>query len=744
MIHHKDIKTQRNKPINKISLCSLCLCGFILLARPLAAQTLNTCGEHRHRGRLAEAERCWQQLTTSTDPSVRAEAWWGLGRYQEANEQFRAAVKLRPNDAGVRVRWGRLFLERAQRRDAAQLFEEALGIDKQNTGALVGLALVASEGFDSKAVELAEKAIALEPRLAEARVLLARLALEDGDSQKAAAEADKALATDPESLEAMAIRATIDWLNDEPATPWIGRILEVNPAYGEAYATAGHFHVLNRRYEEGVRFYRKALELNTKLLKARTELGVNLMRLGLDEEARWHLEYCYTNGDRYAAVVNPLRLLDSYKNFETFATGGAVVKLHKRDAVLLRPYFETEIQRAIAALEKKYRMRLEQPARVEAYPDHEDFAVRTVGMPGLGASGVTFGYVVAMDSPNGRKPGAYHWTSTLWHEMSHVFVLAATRHRVPRWFTEGMAVHEETAVSPEWGDRLSPEVIQAIRKDLLLPVTRLDRGFVRPTYPAQVLVSYFQTGRICDYIAREWGFEKLLAMMHAFAARKTTAAVIEQELGLKSEEFDKRFLAWLRHETSKTVAGYDVWNSSREKLAEAARAGRHDDVIREAGSVLEIYPDYVDSGSVYELLAEAHLAKGEKPAATAVLERYARAGGRSPDVLKKLASLQEEQGRGKAAAETLDRLNFIFPRDEALQRKLGDLWLAEDDPEKAIRAYRSLLALKPLDRAAAHFNLARACRAAKRLEDAREQVLLALEAAPGYRPAQKLLLEISK
>jgi len=106
--------------------------------------------------------------------------------------------------------------------------------------------------------------------------------------------------------------------------------------------------------------------------------------------------------------------------------------------------------------------------------------------------------------------------------------------------------------------------------------------------------------------------------------------------------------------------------------------------------------------------------------------------------------LQEEQGRGKAAAETLDRLNFIFPRDEALQRKLGDLWLAEDDPEKAIRAYRSLLALKPLDRAAAHFNLARACRAAKRLEDAREQVLLALEAAPGYRPAQKLLLEISK
>ena len=101
-------------------------------------------------------------------------------------------------------------------------------------------------------------------------------------------------------------------------------------------------------------------------------------------------------------------------------------------------------------------MQLDRPVQVEVYPDHEDFAVRTMGMPGLGALGVTFGYIVAMDSPSGRKPGSFHWASTMWHEMSHVYVLAATKHRVPRWFTEGMAVHEETAASPEWGDRLDP------------------------------------------------------------------------------------------------------------------------------------------------------------------------------------------------------------------------------------------------------------------------------------------------
>jgi tetratricopeptide (TPR) repeat protein len=51
--------------------------------------------------------------------------------------------------------------------------------------------------------------------------------------------------------------------------------------------------------------------------------------------------------------------------------------------------------------------------------------------------------------------------------------------------------------------------------------------------------------------------------------------------------------------------------------------------------------------------------------------------------------------------------------------------------------------MNPLDQAASHFNLARAYRAAGRLEEAIEHVATALEAAPGYRPAQKMLLELS-
>jgi tetratricopeptide (TPR) repeat protein len=674
----------------------------------------------------------------------RAEALWKAHDYQAANSAFRQLVKSNPKNADYRVRWGRLFLDRFNSDEAAKLFEEAIAIKKDHAGALLGLALVAADGFEAKAVELAEQALASDPRLTEARVLLARLALEDNDEKLAAQEADKALEISPDALDAMAIHAAIDWLNDKPDTPWMGHILTQNPHYGHGYALAAHFFILNRRYEEGIRYYRKALEIEPDLWSARSQLGINLMRLGLDEEARTELEDCYANAYRDAATVNTLRLLDSYKNFVTYRTDTTILKLHKKEAELLRPYFEAELKRALATYDKKYGIKLERPVQVEVYPDHEDFAVRTMGMPGLGALGVTFGYVVAMDSPSGRKPGSFHWATTLWHELSHVYVLTATHHRVPRWFTEGLAVYEETAVSPEWGDRLDPQVIAALKHKKLLPVAELDRGFVHPTYPSQVIVSYFQAGRICGFIAQKWGYDKLLAMMHDFAANTTTAQVIEKELGMKPEAFDTEFFAALDEETQTVVAGFEEWRKGLKEVATLVKNGENQQVVTKGDAIRRKYPDYVDTGNLYELCASAFLALNNKSAAIDELEAYAKAGGRSPETLKQLADLLVEAGRPADAAAALDRLNYIDPVDEELHRRLGDLWLSQNNLAGALREYQAVIAEKPLDPAAAHFNLAKAYRLANRLEDARSEVLVALEAAPGYRPAQKMLLELSQ
>jgi tetratricopeptide (TPR) repeat protein len=667
----------------------------------------------------------------------RAESLWKEHRYDESKNVFEALIAAHPRNAEYRVRFGRLFLERFNGPEAAKLFNEALEIEPKQAGALLGLALVAAEGFEAQASYFAQRALEADPHMVAAQELLARLALEDNDPAKATEEAHKALDMSANATQAKAILATIDWLNDKPGTPW-------DPHDGAAYETAGRIFILNRRYEEGIKLFRKAIAAQPDLWSAHSQLGVNLMRLGMEDEARAELELCFENHYRDAATVNTLRLMDSYKNFVTYKTDRTILRLHKKEAELLHPYFEAEMLRALNTYDKKYGFKLDRPVQVEVYPDHEDFAVRTMGMPGLGALGVTFGYVVAMDSPSGRPPGTFHWASTMWHELSHVYVLNMTNFRVPRWFTEGLAVHEETAASPEWGDRLDPHVIMALKDKKLLPVAELDRGFVRPEYPTQVVVSYFEAGRMCDYIDREWGWPKLLAMIHDFAGGASTPEAIEKELGIKPEEFDKRFLAALTAETKKTVDGFDDWRKELKKVATEYKERDYEEMIRDASGIRDTYPDYVEAGNVYQFLADGYVAKGDKNAAIAELERYAKVGGRSPDTLKQLATLLEEAGNRKEAAEVLDRLNYIYPIDEDLHRRLGDLWLSLGNTAGAIREYQAVLAKAPTDPAASHFSLAKAYRTANRPDAAKDELLLSLEAAPGFRPAQKMLLELSK
>ena len=680
----------------------------VLFAASLAVCAQPNCATLRHHGD-PDAKGCYQRMSKSGDPAIQAEGFWGLRDYKAANDAFRAAVAAHPKDPKLRVRWGRMYLEHWQRGDATDLFKEALEIDKDYGPALLGLALVAADSFDGRARELAEGALKNDPKLVEARELIARIALEDNNPEKAAAEAKKALDISPEALDAMSILATIDLLNDKKTTEWTERIFKINPVYGKAYETAGHFFVINRRYDEGIRAYRKALEIEPTLESARSELGINLMRFGEDDEARKQLEEAYNAGYQTDPTVNSLRLLDSYKNYETTKTPTTTLRLNKKEAALLRPYFQSELDRALATYEKKYKYKLNSPVQVEVYPNHTDFEVRTVGMPGLGALGVTFGTVVAMDSPSSRKPGSFHWDSTLWHELSHVYVLSMTASRVPRWFTEGLAVFEETAAAPDWGDRLDPEAISAIKNKKLLPIAELDRGFIHPTYPSQVIVSYFQAGKICNFINEKWGYDKLLAMIHDFAELTPTPQVIEKELNMKPEEFDRQFLAWLEPQTKRTVDGFDEWKKRLRGISENAKAKSWNEVITEGNAIRDIYPDYVELGSVYEFLSDAWLAKGDKAKAMAELERYSTTGGRNPATLKELASLEAEQGKKREAAATLERLNLIYLKDEDAHKRLGELYMDLGNPSRAIREFQAVLAAPP-DRlfARAHFPRSRA------------------------------------
>src|SRR6202158_1038626 len=88
----------------------------------VAAVTPADCAALRRHGHRAEAQACYQTLTLSADPYLRAEGDWGLELYQDANNEFRAAVARADRNAQYRVRWGRLFHERFGDDDASKLF----------------------------------------------------------------------------------------------------------------------------------------------------------------------------------------------------------------------------------------------------------------------------------------------------------------------------------------------------------------------------------------------------------------------------------------------------------------------------------------------------------------------------------------------------------------------------------------------------------------------------------------------
>jgi tetratricopeptide (TPR) repeat protein len=196
-------------------------------------------------------------------------------------------------------------------------------------------------------------------------------------------------------------------------------------------------------------------------------------------------------------------------------------------------------------------------------------------------------------------------------------------------------------------------------------------------------------------------------------------------------------------EQKKAIDHFSEWKDDIKKINEAAKAKDFDTVIKLGTAARDFFPDYVEAGSVYEALANAYTEKGNKPEAMAELERYVKAGGRNPGSIKQLAKLQDGNSDKKAAAATLERLNYIYPMDGDAHRQLGGYYMDLKSAAPAVREFKAVLAGNPGDPAQAHYDLARAYHLNHQDEQAKEEVLASLEAAPGYRAAQKLLLELN-
>src|SRR5918994_23754 len=409
--------------------------------------------------------------------------------FKDALKAFDEAIAADPDNLDARVRLAELFLEKYNGADAAATAAEALERNPAHPRALLAMARVRDFDGATGVLELVKRSLEVNPRLAEARVFQAEILIAQEDFAAAARRAEEVLADNPASLPALSVLAAARYLQeDRPAFEEARKkVLLLNPRHAEFYNTVAEVCVRNRLYAEAVSFAGQAVGLDGRSWRGFGILGLNQLRIGRIDSGRKNLEASFA-GDPYNVwIKNTLDLLDTFPQYEETRTAHFHLLVHGKESALLSPYLAELAEEAYERLADRYRFRPPAPIRVEVYPSHGDFSVRTVGLAGLGALGVCFGSVLALDSPSAREIGQFNWGSTLWHELAHTVTLGVTANEVPRWLGEGLSVLEERRARPGWGDDLTVELLKAYREGrttaeafqgvLATTLDDFDRGF---------------------------------------------------------------------------------------------------------------------------------------------------------------------------------------------------------------------------------------------------------------------------
>jgi tetratricopeptide (TPR) repeat protein len=688
--------------------------------------------------------------------------------FQDALRAFDEAARTDPTWAEPLVRAGFLFLEKYDSPAAKEEFEKVLASNPRHPGALLGMAKSLMFDGSAGAGAALDTILALNENHVEARALVAMSHLTNEGHAAAKREAERALEVNPSSLAALTALAGSHLLVDDRTTfaQVRARALDINPSYAQLDVELAELSVQTRRYAQAVERAQAAVELDSAAWEAWGLLGMNQLRVGEITEGRANLERAFAGDPFNPWFKNNLDLLDTFDGYGVHPTDHFELFLHDSEVSLLAPYLAPIAEEAFDSLSRRYGVEPELPVRAELFPNHADFSVRTLGEAGLGALGVSFGRVLVMDSPSAREVGDYNWASVFWHELAHTFHLAMSDNRVPRWFSEGLAVHEQRKAREGWGHQPTIPFLTALRDDRLKTVSELNDGFMRPDYPQQVVFSYYQASLVFELIEQTHGFDAIRNMLVGYRDGHTTAELVDRELDLTVEELDEQFDTYIRDRFAKPLAGIvqlgdppspeaDVAELRRFALAHPGdlltrlrlgallfRDERWDDAEEEFRAALRIFPEYGGPDSPYYFLARIHRERGELDMAQAALARLNALSESNYSARILQSEILTELGRVDESADALEAAVTIWPYELELHERLAELGAQLSDAPREVRERKAIVALDPADKAEALYRLARAQHAAGDLAGARRSVMGALEIAPNYEEALELLLVI--
>lgn len=717
------------------------------------------------RRRLTQLLRQGADMTP--EHSLRmARAAHALDDIRQANTLFQRVGQLPLQRADMETAWGDMLYERHQFGEAVRSYQAALEADSAWVRAHLGLSRAMATEDAAAADAALERAGTLAPNHPDVWLLTAerRLMAEDRDGAREAL--DKVAAARPGTYDEIALRAALAYADGVfvEAEAIVARAVADHPFFVDGYRRLGEQAARSYRFADAAAFARRAVALDSEHPGAHADLGLYLMRSGDEVVAREELERAFRLDPFDTVTFNLLQLLDTMESFVEVESGPFVFKFAKNEADVLTPYAVPLAGRAYATFVARYGFTPEGPILVEIFSKHDDFAVRTMGLPGLEfALGACFGRVVAMSSPSARPPGTFSWQATLWHEIAHVFSLQASDYKVPRWLTEGISVYEEHRYNKAWGRELALEFARALSAKRTFGVTGLPNAFQRPR---DMALAYFEASLLTEHLVSLNGDAGLQVLLAAYADGASDEDAFAKAFGRTVDEVDASFASFV-----------DSQYGALAKAMAVPAALQGQSAPTSVDALTAVAVSHPESFTVQLALGQTLLKNADLDGARAALERAAALapmaqGNTSPRAL--LASIAEQQGdagrardelrallvwdhdnveaarrlvasaraAGDTAAETvaLRVIADVDPFDASAHAALGRQALSRKDYATALVESQAALALGPPNLAEAHADVAEAFLGLGRKDDARKAALKALEQAPTFARAQDLLL----
>ncbi len=699
--------------------------GHIRAARKLAPDDLLLEGELVRimfltgRARDSEARQLIDHLyasysdgTAQSADQLLGAAYAGLAEqaFKSASRVLQEAEQAAPPSAGselgdeISMVLVDLFLEKYKPGEAAETIGLVLQRDPWNPEALAKMGWVYLDQFAlAAATRTAEEALQINPENADAHAVLAWVALIEGDRAKARAHiVDHVVNVNPSHHGGQIVLAALAIFDRDKAAYAKARdaVLGFDPRDGRFFSQLsdllGYLHL----YPEADAVLVEAAKLLPEDPYVQGALGLSKLRLGDETAGRAALEKAWKK-DKYNERTLNVRELYSERiepHYAERVEGDLTLRLPSEFQDMLAPGFVAAITAARKGLDKGYGIKIS-PLRIEMYAAPEEFSIRTVGTPSLGAIGVCFGPVITSLGPYG---GTHNFDQVIWHEIAHSYAIELSDGRVPRWFTEGLSEWESEVADPSWARESAELLYEARRHDKLRKLSELELAFLRAESPLMMEVAYATAAWAMRYLGTTYGRAKIVALLEGYATGKSTDELFKQILGKDLATVEAEFTKWFDAELDRKLSG---WRPSQDQkddprlvaLMEALEVAAQGDLAKSKTILEKLIAEKGDGFHARTTLAAVLEQQGDLAGAIVQLEKASTFALESIDPFVGIAKIARKQKNVTLEIDQLEKLLAIdaMSLDPVLRMIVLTAAVADPRLEQAVERGNAIAPLHP-------------------------------------------------